>query len=151
MLVQTCFNRRSVCQFEWPSVCHSGLFFNKSVLLCTHPLSPFFLPLSPSAFLQRTSSSFSSSPRLLYRHIYSHFNENDIWAAILICSHLVEILSFHLAPPSIPKPHFSPSLPFLLSTLFLTFTICHRLSCALNVISLHCCNYNEHHWFFPLQ
>lgn len=52
---------------------------------------PFFfaaLRLSPSstAFLQCTSSSLSSSPRLLYRHIYSHFNKNGIWAAILSCS-----------------------------------------------------------------
>lgn len=101
---------------------------------------PFFLaalPLSPSstAFLQRTSSSLSSSPRLLHRHIYSHFNKNDIWAAILICSHSKSLVVAWLHLPFLnliylPRFLFSFSRPCSLTSI-----ISHHPSCSLSVIS----------------
>lgn len=118
---------------------------------------PFFLaalPLSPSstAFLQlqRTSSSLSSSPRLLHRHIYSHFNKNDIWAAILICSHSKSLVVawLHLQFLNLiylPRFLFSFSQPCSLTSI-----ISHHPFCCLNVISsdsaviiMHCID------FFP--
>lgn len=134
MLVQTCFNRRSACHFEWLSVC-----------LCPslHP------PTFPLSFLCSSSSSssvhcLSTAPRFIPSILPLSFPALSILilitmiseTAILICSHSKSwvFAGLHLQFLSlIYLPHLLSSLSRPCS---LTSIIFHHPSCSVLVISL---------------